>query len=145
MINKQILLINTVSILLTTTTLQAECIDCFATIVNPNKSPTNFQKENQTLATYPDNIKEKEFEILLANRIDKSFEVIVDGMKISRFSDETYTANEVDNDDILLVTIPLEKIEDKILSKSELRNSEYYCDSDKKPIYYNKSSVYECV
>lgn len=129
MLKKKLLIISTMSMLVTTTVFGAGTLNCVGgACFVPLIKKVEF-KDTELKVTLEDKVSSDLFDEVLQNRIDKTFEVVVDGKRFSRFPDEVYR----------------EKIEDKILQKSELRNSEYYCDNDKKAIYHNQSELYECV
>ena len=57
---------------------------------------------------------------------------------------ETYTVEEVNDMDSLLIVNPIEATDNKILEKTDLPSSDYFCDNDKQPVYLN-DDTYECV
>ena len=75
--------------------------------------------------------------------IDKSMTIVLDGETITVFPHSSYVMNEEAIDEVLLAE-PMVEIEDKILKKSNLPSSEYFCEKDKEPVYLN-NDIYECV
>jgi len=57
---------------------------------------------------------------------------------------ETYTVDEEADMDLLLIANPIEVIDNKILEKTDLPTSDYFCEKDKQPVYLN-NDIYECV
>ena len=63
------------------------------------------------------------------------------------FSHEKYimTPEEIENYQVEnFLMLPLNEIENRIINKTKLPVSEYFCENDMKPIYNNLSNTYEC-
>ena len=96
--------------------------------------------------------------------IDKSITIVVDGDEVTVFPSYVMTeeekvayyaeqeaialnkkSNKEANRDLLMVSQPVKRIEDKILEKTELPVSEYYCEKDTHPVYDKVLDSFQCV
>jgi hypothetical protein len=129
MLSTKILTIGSLSVLLTSTTLFAQEKDCkngvcFVTLDKPAVIKT-FKEEQ---------------------KLDKSITIVLDGELISVFpSYEMVDAKIYPLEDEIVIVEDIQKIEDIILDKSELKDSLYYCEHEKYPQFNEFSDLYECV
>ena len=148
MLSKKLLTMGTLSTLLMGTTLFAgerNCANgvCFATLDKHLRVKVSKQMQKKIIPF----IKKNEF--------DKSITIVLDGETITVFPKSTYVMseeekinyfeNEEANKDLLMITQIVEKTEDKILEKTDLPTSEYYCEKNTKPLYHKVSDSFECV
>ena len=124
------------TVLLSSMLLGAEHNDCtggvcFATLTN-SKSSKNFEEKQP--------FKQIKF---IEEKVDAN---IVSEIENNRriVSIETYTIDEEGEMDLLLIENPMEVTEEKILEKTDLPTSDYFCEEDKQPVYLN-NDIYECV
>ena len=146
--NRKILQIGLLSILLSTVAIGAEHGDCtggacFATLANIKPEKVVEEKKQLKSMKHVEKIKYVENDNSNTN-IDKSKTIILDGEKVTLFPPETYVMNEEESIDFLLTANPIEAIDDKILEKTNLPSSEYFCENNKQPVYLN-NDIYECV
>ena len=106
---------------------------CFATLSH-SKSSKNIE-DTQPL---------KQIEFIEEKSLDDS--TIVSEIENNRriVSIETYTIDEEGGMDLLLIENPMEITEERILEKTDLPTSDYFCEEDKEPVYLN-NDIYECV
>jgi len=116
---------------------------CFATLSHSKHSKVVELKKETNLAPYVEIKKylEKEND---SNAIDKSKTIILDGEKVTVFPPETYVMSEEEAMDFILKSNPMEVTEERILEKTDLPSSAYFCEKDKQPVYLN-NDIYECV
>ena len=175
MIYKKILIAGTLAtVLVTNLVAQDNCVGgvCFVNL--KNLKPTKvFQEKREKLVVLqkPRFVSSKSevkhhyyTEVVNDNNLDKSFDIIVDGKETLVFPSYIMTAeeklayykeqkaialnkkmNDKENEELKRITKPIEKIEDKILNKSSLPTSQYYCDDNTKPVYDKDSDLFECV
>lgn len=145
MINNKFLMISMASTLLVTTTFAAgtlPCVGgvCFVKLDNLKPSKGSEEKNEKIVLLenprYIENYAQNE-------NIDKSMTIVLDGETITVFPHSSYVMNEEALDEVLLAE-PMVEIEDKILKKSNLPSSEYFCEKDKEPVYLN-NDIFECV
>ncbi len=168
---RKLLLTGTLSTLLTITTLFANGDKCVGGVcfVNINKlTASKGFKQNQkplVVVQNPRYITDKSENISHnIEEIDKSVTIILDGEEIVVFPSYVATEaekiafykqeqklialnrveNEKANEELKVITQKVEKIEDKILKKTKLPTSEFYCEKDTHPIYHQETDSYEC-
>jgi len=134
--SRKILNIALITVLLSSLSLGAEHSDCtggvcFAPLVKVESLKVFEEKKEVTLVKYAQEIEYIE-EDSSNNDFDKSQTILLDGEKVIVFPPETYVLHTE------------EATEDKILEKTDLPSSDYFCDNDKQPVYLN-NDIYECV
>jgi len=105
---------------------------CFAILSKNEPSKVLEEKERFNPIEF---IEQESLDINVISDIEKKNKIV---------SIETYTVEEVNDMDSLLIANPIEVIENKILEKTDLPTSDYFCENDKQPIYLN-DNTYECV
>ncbi|CAA6817135.1 MAG: Unknown protein [uncultured Sulfurovum sp.] len=151
MLNKKLLILGTMSALLATTVFGSgtqNCVGgvCFINLDNLNPSKSSKNKEHNTLASLGN-------PSFTEATIDKTITIIVDGVEMTVFPSYVmteeekmnYFENKEANKDLLRLTQSVEKIEDKILEKSDLPLSEYFCEKETKPLYNKELDSFQCV
>jgi hypothetical protein len=102
--------------------------------------------------------------MVLEDKFDKTIDIVVDNEKIYVFPSYVMTDsekvayvqeqesialnekfNKEENKNVLVVRNVSNQTEEKILAKTILPTSDYYCEKDTHPIYDKVSNVYECV
>jgi len=156
--NRKIINIALISILLSSVAIGAEDSDCsggvcFVPLVN-SKVTKKIKHCSGGVCIVP----------LFDSKLSKSFEEQVESqpiefieqesLGINNISDigkenrivsiETYTVDEEESEDSLLIANPVEETDNKILEKTDLPRSDYFCENDKQPIYLS-NDTYECV
>jgi len=134
--SRKILNIALITVLLSSLSLGAEHSDCaggvcFAPLVKVESLKVFEEKKEVTPVKYAQEIEYIE-EDSSNNNLDKSQTILLDGEKVIVFPPETYVMHTE------------EATEDKILEKTDLPNSDYFCEKDKQPVYLN-DNTYECV
>jgi hypothetical protein len=157
MISKKFLILVSLSTLFVTTALGAEkdnCLGgvCIVNLDNLKPSKGFGQKEQELMVLEEPRYIDENYK---NDYIDKSMTIVLDGETITVFPKSTYVmneeeknnyiANEEANKDLLMLTQTVEKIEDKILEKSYLPSSEFYCEKNKKALYNQRSDTFLCV
>lgn len=158
MLKSKFLLLGTMSALFMTSLLGAQESKCAGGVCFVNldklKPSEEFETKQQALVALAE-----------PREIDKTITIVLDGETVTVFPHSSYVMteeeklryselevieqnekfNEEANRDLLLVTESLEKVEDKILEKIKLPKSEFFCEKDRKPIYNDKSGLFQCV
>ena len=134
--SRKILNIALITVLLSSLSLGAEHSDCaggvcFAPLPKVKALKLFEEKKEVVSVEYVQEIESIE-EDSSNNNLDKSKTIILDGEKVIVFPPETYVMRKE------------EATEDKILEKTALPTSDYFCEKDKQPIYLN-NDIYECV
>ena len=81
----------------------------------------------------------------LDDTMDQVQPIVLESEEISEpLSDTNYVVNEEKVMDDLLMSSSIKVAEDKILEKTDLPSSDYFCEKDKQPVYLN-NDIYECV
>jgi len=178
MLYKKLLITGTLSTLLLASTLfaQENCVGgvCFVKLDNlkPTKGFNHVPKQKLVVLDTPryiDNNSELDNHISLEKveieKIDKSFDVVVDNEVVAVFPSYVMTENEKmvylqeqkaialndkfneeENRELRKIGQIIEKIEDTILNKAKvLPTSDYYCDDNTHPVYHTESDSFECV
>lgn len=147
MLNKKFLTLGTISILLTTTVFGAGTQNCAGGVCFINldklKPSKGFEQEKAKTVLLE---KPRYIEVYSENdnTIDKSMTIVLDGETITVFPKSSYVMNPEEALDVILLAEPMVAVEDKILEKTNLPSSEYFCEKDKRPVYLN-NDTYECV
>ena len=145
MLKNRYLNLGIISILLSSTVFAAGTLPCVGGVcfvkLDNLKPSKGFEEKNEKIVLlenprYIENYAQHE-------NIDKSMTIVLDGETITVFPHSSYVMNEEAIDEVLLAE-PMVEIEDKILKKSNLPNSEYFCEKDKEPVYLN-NDIFECV
>jgi len=170
MLYKKLLLAGTLSTLVSGTALFAQQGDCVGGVcfVNLDKiKPTKgFEKKKKPLVVLekPRFIAEKSESLVHNNTIDKTLKIIVDDVEIFVFpsyvmseaekatyyaEQEAIALNEKENieanENFQIVGQSIAKVDEKILEKTELPLSDFYCEKDTHPVYDKLSDSFECV
>ncbi|CAA6798470.1 MAG: Unknown protein [uncultured Sulfurovum sp.] len=158
MLNNNFFKLGTVAVLLTSTLLGAGTAKCVGGVCFVNldklKPSKGFEKseENLVVLEQPRYIEEVNTNTQ-NNFIDKSITIVLDGETITVFPHSSYVMNDLEviysddnvNENELLVTGESDRIEDIILEKSGLPNSEFFCEKNKKPLYDSTEDTFQCV
>ena len=154
----------------TTTCVGGVCIVNLDNL-KPSKSYIEKRKPLVVLAQprYITNKKEVRVEnndvfIAMENKVDKTIDIIVDNEEIYVFPSYVMTEaekaiyiqeqeaialnekfNKEENRKSLIVMHSVEETEDRILEKTTLPTSDYYCEKNKQPVYNLASDELECV
>jgi len=170
MLYKKLLIVGTMSTLLSGTALLAQGSNCVGGVcfVNLDKiKPTKgFEKKQEPLVVLekPRFIEEKSEVIVHNEHADEMVQIILDDEEIFVFPSYVMTEaekaayyseqeaialnkklNREANQDSLIVSPTIEKTEDKIINKTQLPISEYYCEKDTHPVYDEDLDLFECV
>ncbi len=140
-------MMGTISALLSTTVFGAGAMNCaggvcFVKLDNLQVSK-GFEKKNNALVIL-------DTPRFIEDKIDKTVTIVLDGEEITVFPSYVMTEEEKvnyieeENEELLRLTQTVE-IEDKILEKTNLPTSEYFCEKNTKPLYNNFSHSYQCV
>ena len=171
MIHKKMLITGTLATLLVTTLVaQENCVGgvCFVNLKNLKPTKVFHEKKEKLVVLQKPRFIEHQSEVFehYPKEIDESIDIVVDGELITVFPPSVYVMtkqeriayykeqkaialnkkmNDKENEELEKITKPIEKIEDKILNKSSLPTSQYYCDDNRKPVYDKDSDLFECV
>ena len=134
--SRKILNIALITVLLSSISFGAEHGDCtggacFAPLPKVKLLKVFEEKKEVTPVRYAQKIEYIEADSS-NNDLDKSQTILLDGEKVIVFPPEFYVIHTE------------EATEDKILEKTALPSSDYFCDNDKQPVYLN-DDTYECV
>jgi len=113
----------------------SDCIGgaCFVKLNNLTPSRT-LERKTQIVETFH------------SNEIDKSIPIVLDGELISVFpSYKMEDAETFPLEDEIVIVEDVRHIEDIILAKASLPNSEVFCDEQKLPVYEKETNIYICV
>ena len=165
----------TTMLLGTTLFAQGNCVGgvCFINLdkIKPSKS---FKKEKQPLVVLAKpRFIERNVEVKMNNsddfvmfeeKVDKTIDIVVNNEEIYVFPSyvmtDTEKANYIEeqeaialnekanmkaNQNLLIVKDITVQTEDRILAKTILPTSDYYCEKDMQPVYDQGSNAYECV
>ena len=171
MIHKKILIAGTLATLVATTLVaQENCVGgvCFVNLDNLKPTKVFQEKKEKLVVLQKPRFIEHKSEVVkhYLKNIDESIDIVVDGELITVFPPSAYVMteqervayykeqkaialnkkmNDKENEELQKITKPIEKIEDKILNKSLLPTSQYYCEDNTKPVYDKDSDLFECV
>jgi len=105
---------------------------CFATLSHSKSSKNLEDKQSFKQIEF---IEEESLDTTIVLEVENNRRIV---------SIETYTIDEEGEMDLLLTENPMEVTEDRILEKTDLPTSDYFCEEDKQPVYLN-NDIYECV
>jgi len=178
MFYRKLLLTGTLSTLLLATNLfaQQKCVGgvCFVDLSNlkPTKGFKSHKKQEMVVLDTPryvttqnESIDNATVENLEQEKIDKSFDVVMDNKLVAVFPSYVMTESEKiayvkeqqaialnekfnaqENKELRKIGQVVKRIEDTIINKTqELPTSDYYCDDNRRPIYHDESHSFECV
>lgn len=161
MLKNKLLILGTMSTMLVTNTFGSGVQKCAggACFVNLEKTRSleSFKKKSERLLI----IEQPRF---IQNTMDKTIVIILDGEKLSVFPSYVMTEeekvsfykeqkaialneelNKKDRKETLVIAQEVEHVEDKILEKTKLPTSEYFCEKNTKPLYDKALDSFQCV
>ncbi|SFV62651.1 hypothetical protein MNB_SV-14-147 [hydrothermal vent metagenome] len=93
-------------------------------------------------------VKKEKAKITLFNKKSISKKIVSNEIETIVLPHEKYvmTKEEIENYELkqIQLALPNQDTENKILEKTMLPTSEYFCEKNKKPIYHKETNSFEC-